>query len=393
MIKVMHVITTLGPGGAENMLCGIASAMDNTKFQNEVVSLTGDLDLADRMQALGVRVRTLQMKAALPNPLLVVRLARWMRQSKPDVVQTWMYHANLAGTLAARLAGGLPVVWGIHHSTLDPRVDKRRTVLVNRVCAYLSRGYPSRIVCCSQASLRVHKELAYAADKLEFIPNGFDLQRVKPDPAARLSVREELGLPAEALLIGMVARFHPQKDHRNFVKAAALLCRQIPGVQFLLCGLDVNQQNSKLAEWIDEAGIGDSCHLLGVRRDMARLFAAMDIATTASLSGEAFPIVIGEAMACEIPCVVTDVGDSALIVGETGKVVAPSDPAGLAEAWRELIAAGSVVRQRLGIAARRRVEENFALRATVNRYQAVYEGLVSQPLRGVPKPGFSQCAD
>jgi glycosyltransferase involved in cell wall biosynthesis len=367
--------------------------MDSTKFQNEVVSLTGALDLADRMQALGVRVRTLRMKAALPNPLLVLRLAQWMRQSKPDVIQTWMYHANLAGTLAARLAGGVPVVWGIHHSTLDPRVDKRRTLLINRVCAYLSRSFPARIVCCSEASLRIHKELAYAADKLEFIPNGFDLQRVKADPAARLSVREELGLPADTLLIGMVARFHPQKDHHNFVKAAALLHGQIPKVHFLLCGLDVDQQNSKLAEWIDEAGIRDSCHLLGVRRDMARLFAAMDVATTASLSGEAFPIVIGEAMACEIPCVVTDVGDSALIVGDTGKVVAPSDPVGLAQAWRELMEAGSNVRRRLGTAARRRVEQNFALHATVNRYQAVYEGLVSRSLRGLPKPGFSQCAE
>jgi glycosyltransferase involved in cell wall biosynthesis len=284
------------------------------------------------------------------------------------------------------------VVWGIHHSTLDPRVDKRRTLLINRACAFLSRRFPARIVCCSEASLRVHKEHAYAAEKLEVIPNGFDLQKVKPDPAARLSVREELGLPADTLLIGLVARFHPQKDHRNFVKAAALLCRQIPGVHFLLCGLDVNQQNLKLAEWIEEAGIRDSCHLLGVRRDLARLFAAMDISTTASLSGEAFPIVIGEAMACEIPCAVTDVGDSALIVGDTGKVVAPSDPAGLAQAWRELIEAGPDVRRRLGTAARRRVEQNFALPAIVNRYQAVYEGLVSRSIRGAPKQGFSRCA-
>jgi glycosyltransferase involved in cell wall biosynthesis len=392
MIKVMHVITALGPGGAETMLCEMASGMDGTKFQNEVVSLTGILDLAGRIQGLGVRVRTLHMNAAAPNPLLVVRLAQWMRESKPDVIQTWMYHANLMGALAARLAGSIPVVWGIHHSTLDPRVDKRRTILINRACAFLSRRLPARIVFCSEASLRIHKELAYAAEKLEVIPNGFDLQKVKPDPAARLSVREELGLPAETPLIGMAARFHPQKDHQNFARAASLLHRQIPGVHFLLCGLDVNRQNTKLTQWIEGAGIRDSCHLLGVRQDMARLFAAMDIATTASVSGEAFPIVIGEAMACEIPCVVTNVGDSALIVGNTGKVVPPSDPAGLARAWRELIEAGSEVRRSLGTAARRRIEQNFALPAIVNRYQAVYEGLASQSLRGMPKPGFSQCA-
>ena len=393
MIKVMHVITTLGPGGAENMLCGIASGMDGTKFQNEVVSLTGVLDLAEKMRALDVRVRTLRMKAAMPNPLLVVRLARWMRESKPDVIQTWMYHANLVGALAARLAGGVPVVWGIHHSTLDPRVDKRRTVLINRACAFLSRNFVARIVCCSEASLRIHKQLAYAAEKLEVIPNGFDLEKVKPNPAARLSVREELGIPPDTLLIGMAARFHPQKDHRNFVRAGACLHRQIPNVHFLLCGLGVTWQNSKLVEWIDEAGIRDSCHLLGARRDMARLFAAMDIATTASVSGEAFPIVIGEAMACEIPCVVTDVGDSRLIVGNTGEVVAPRDSSALAQAWRGLIEAGPELRRRLGMAARRRIEQNFALPAIVGRYQAVYEGLVEQSLRGVAKPGLSQCAN
>lgn len=393
MIKVMHIITALGSGGAETMLCEIASGMDGAKFQNEVVSLTGILDLAERMQALDVRVRTLRMKVGMPNPFLVVRLARWIRESKPDVVQTWMYHANLVGALAARLAGGIPVVWGIHHSTLDPRVAKRRTVWINRACAVLSRRFPARIVCCSEASLRIHKELAYDAEKLEVIPNGFDLQKVKPDPAARVSVRQELGLPVDTFLIGMAARFHPQKDHRNFVRAAALLHRQIPNVHFLLCGLRVTWQNSKLVKWIDEEGIRDSCHLLGIRQDMARLFAAMDIAATASVSGEAFPVVIGEAMACETPCVVTDVGDSALIVGDTGEVVAPGNPSALAQAWLKLIDAGPDERQRLGAAARRRVAQNFALPQIVKRYQAVYEQLAIQSLRGIHRPGFSQCAN
>ncbi len=370
MIKVMHIITTLGPAGAETMLTRVASGMDATRFENEVVSLTGILDLAEGVRGMGVRVRTLGMKTGVPNPLLVMRLAQWIRESKPDVIHTWMYHANLVGALAARLACDVPVVWGIHHNALDPRVDKRRTMLVNRVCAFLSRKLPARIVCCSEASLRIHKKLSYANEKLEVIPNGFDLEQVKPDPAARVSVRAELGIPAETLLIGIAARFHPQKDHLNFVRAAARLHRQMPGIHFLLCGLDITWQNSRLAGWIEAAGIRDCCHLLGVRRDMSRLFAGMDIATTASLSGEAFPLVIGEAMACGTPCVVTDVGDSALIVEETGIVVAPGDPDALAEAWRNLIEAGPRVRRRLGIAARRRVQQHFALSA--QRYSSSY---------------------
>ncbi len=391
LIKVMHVITTLGPAGAENMLCGIAAGMDGTRFKNEVISLTSILDLAERMQAIGVRVRTLGMKRGVPNPLVVLRLARWIRESKPDVIHTWMYHANLVGALAARLAGNVPVVWGIHHAVLDARVDKRLTMLVNRSCAFLSQKLPARIVCCSQASLRIHQNLGYAAGKLTAIPNGFDLEQIKPDPTARVSVREELAIPADAILIGMAARFHPHKDHRNFLRAAARLRRQMPEVRFLLCGLDINWENSELVGWIEEEGLSDCCRLLGVRRDMPRLFAAMDIATSASLS-EAFPVAIGEAMAAGTPCVVTDVGDSALIVGDTGEVVAPRDPEGLAERWRKLVEAGPEVRCRLGKAARRRVEQQFALPFVVDRYQAVYAQLAAAARQSAPAPNFSECA-
>jgi glycosyltransferase involved in cell wall biosynthesis len=392
MIKVMHVITTLGPAGAETMLCRIASRMDGTRFENEVVSLTGVLHLARRMEAIGVRVRTLDMKTSVPNPWLVVRLAQWIRESKPDVIHTWMYHANLVGSLASRLAGNVPVVWGIHHNVLDPRIDKRRTILVNYACALLSRQFPSRIVCCSQASLRNHKKLSYAVEKLEVVPNGFDLERIKRDPAAHASVRQELGIPMDVPLIGIAARFHPLKDHLNFVQAAAHLYKQMPEVHFLLCGIDITWQNSQLARWIDDAGIRDRCHLLGLRQDMPHLFSGMDIATTASIS-EAFPVVIGEAMACETPCVVTDVGDSALIVGKTGLVVEPRDPEALAQAWRRLIEGGPSLRRRLGIAGRERVREFFALSTIVERYQAIYSELAAGTMHGVPRSKLSQCSE
>ncbi|HKW89261.1 MAG TPA: glycosyltransferase [Candidatus Acidoferrales bacterium] len=388
MTRIMHVITTLGPAGAETMLCRIAPEMDARRFENEIVSLTGILDLAERMRRMGVPVRTLGMKKSVPNPLLVMRLAQWIRKSRPDVIHTWMYHANLVGAMAARLAGHVPVVWAIHHNSLDPRVDKRRTLIVNRACAFLSWKIPARIVCCSEASLLHHKELGYAPDKLEAIPNGVNLEQFMPDPAARVSLRDELGLTGDAILIGLAARFHPHKDHHNFIRAAALLHEQKPEVHFVLCGLHITWQNAQLASWIDAAGLRGCCHLLGVRQDVPRFFAAIDIATTASRN-EAFPIVIGEAMACETPCVVTDVGDSARIVGRTGLVVAPGDPDALASAWRKLIVAGPKVRRRLGRAARRRVAEHFAISTIVERYQAIYSQLVTRKLRGERSPNVS----
>ena len=391
MTKVMHVITTLGPAGAETMLCRVVSGMDTSRFENEIVSLTGILDLAEKMEGVGVPVRTLGMKRGVPNPLVVIRLAKWIRESKPDVIHTWMYHANLVGALAARLANDVPVVWGIHHNSFDPRVNKRQTLLVNRACALLSRRLPARIVCCSEASLRLHREFGYAPEKLEVIPNGFDVEQLRPNPAARRSLRAELGIPGDAILIGMAARFHPHKDHRNFIRAAGRIHRQKPDVQFLFCGLDNTRANQQLTRWIQEEGIDTCCHLLGVRQDVDRFFAALDLATTSSLS-EAFPVVIGEAMACGIPCVVTDVGDSAAIVGQTGIVAPPRDPEKLADAWVKLVEAGPEVRRRLGMAARRRVEEKFSLPMVVERYQALYQDLAFRRGQILRSTIASRCA-
>jgi glycosyltransferase involved in cell wall biosynthesis len=365
--------------------------MDRTEFENEIVSLTGILDLADKMQSIGVRVRTLGMKKTIPNPLSVLRLARWIRESQPDVIHTWMYHANLIGSLAAWLAGNVPVVWGIHHNAFDPQVDKRRTIFVNRACAFLSKRFAERIVFCSEASLRTHRELNYAQEKLEVIPNGFDLEQVKPDPSAHESLRKELGIPSDAVVIGIGARFHPHKDHDNFVQAAGLLHKQMPEIHFLLFGMGISWDNAQLTEWIDAAGIRDRCHLLGKREDVSRLFSGMDIATTASRS-EAFPIVVGEAMACGTPCVVTDVGDSALIVADTGKVVAPNDPRALAEAWRSLVEAGPDEGRELGIAARSRVRRHFALPTVVQSYEDIYTELAASDPGDFAPAGFSKLA-
>ncbi|MBI3668698.1 MAG: glycosyltransferase [Acidobacteria bacterium] len=378
MIKVTHIITGLAPDGAETMLYKLASRMDPARFLSEVISLTDLGAVAGRLEASGVRVRALGMRRGVPNPYYLLRLVRWLRESRPQVVQTWMYHADLMGGIAARLAGQPPVVWGIHHANLTPSQNKRLTIWTARACARLSHVIPSCIVCCSEVSRQVHVRFGYAEQKMEVIPNGFDLHQFHPDAEARTSLRRELGIPEEAPLIGMAARFHPQKGHRNFVEGAARLHACVPDAHFVLCGRGVDRNNAELAAWINQAdaGLGDVCHLLGTREDMLRFFAALDIATSSSLS-EAFPMAIGEAMACGTPCVVTNVGDSAAIIGDTGKVVPADDPQALAEAWRDLLALGPAVRQQMGWAARVRVEQRFGLRAIVERYQELYQQMVT----------------
>lgn len=377
-MKVVHVITCLDTGGGNVMLYRLLSHTDPAVLESEVISLTDIGPIGHRIRILGVPVRAIGMRRGSPNPWGVVKLARWLRQDAPDVVQTWGYHADLVGGLATRLAGRIPVVWGIHHTTFDPQGTKRMTVWTAKACGRLSRSLATRIVCCSQASGPVHAALGYDSDRMTVIHNGFDLSLFKPDLAARQAVREELGIPGNAPLIGLIARFDPQKDHRNFILAAGLLHVQMPECHFLLCGHGINWDNLELDRWIGAAGIGHRCHLLGERADVPRLTAALDIASTASSFGEAFPLVIGEAMACGVPCVVTDVGDSALLVGDTGRVVPPRNPQALADGWMSLLCdIKPEERRRLGLAARQRIEERYSIERIAAQYCRLYRDLAT----------------
>lgn len=385
-MKITHIITGLDTGGAETMLYRLLLHTDRKAFESRVISLTDVGPVGEKIRALGVPVEGLGMRRGVPNPLGILRLARRLGLHPPDVVQTWMYQADLIGGLAARLAGGFPVAWGIHSSHLDPRIVKRLKIWTVRACALSSRWLPKRIVSCSEASREVHAELGYVAEKMLVILNGSDLTAFKPDPEARLSVREELGILEGEPLIGLVARFDPPKDHHNFVRAAALLHHRLSEAHFILCGDGITWKNPELAGWIEAAGIQARCHLLGRRQDIPRLTAALDVASSSSSYGEAWPLVIGEAMACRVPCVVTDVGDSALIVGETGRVVSPRNPEALADAWYELLTMGWDERARLGLAARRRVEEHFSLSNAVAKYEVLYTELATCN-------GFKDCRD
>lgn len=376
--RVTHVITGLNPGGAEMMLYKLLGEMDRSRFDPLVVSLLDKGTIGPRIGALGVPVRALGMRRGVPNPLAILKLARWLQQAKPDVIQTWMYHADLIGGLAARLAGDIPVAWGIRHSNLDPQGSKRSTIWTAKTCARLSHWLPIHIVCCSEASRRVHAALGYATHKMTVIPNGFDLNTFKPDYAAQISVRQDLDIPESVVLIGLVGRFDPQKDHRNFIEAAALLYTRTPDVHFVLCGDGVTWENRELLRRIEMAGIRKHCHLLGRRGDIPRLMAALDIASSSSSYGEGFSNVVGEAMACGVPCVVTDVGDSAYIVGDTGKVLPPKDPDALAKAWQSLIDIGAAGRAELGRAARARIIQHFSLPTVVRQYEALYSALLDK---------------
>ncbi|MFP4169295.1 MAG: glycosyltransferase family 4 protein [Desulfonatronovibrionaceae bacterium] len=371
-LKLLHIITGLSTGGAETMLYKLLSRMDKGLYASQAVSLLGKGPMAERIEALGVPVQAVNMSRGVPDPRGIWRLSRLIRNYDPDVIQTWMYHADLIGGLAAKMAGNYPVVWNIRHSNLHPRENKKTTIWTAKACALLSRWIPKKIVCCSEESRRVHASLGYDQDRMLVIPNGFDLEAFGPNKEARRSLRSELGLGQDALLIGMAARFNPQKDHFNLVQASKHLKDQGLEVYFMFCGPGMDRENEELCGWIKEIGLEDRFFLLGPKSDMPRITAALDVACLSSAYGEGFPNVLGEAMACEVPCVATNVGDSAEIVGDTGRVVPPRDPETLAMAIKELIDMETEGRTELGKRARQRVEERFELGKVVRQYEDMY---------------------
>ena len=373
-IRVVHVINSFEFGGAEAMLCNLLLRSDRERFDLHVVSLIDDLRVAGPIIEAGIPIEVIGMRPGIPSPAAVLRLIRHLRSLRPDVIQTWMDHSNLIGGVAGRLVPGAKVVWGIHHSHHVPGLTKRSTLLTVRACGVLSSQLPSRIICCSEHSRTMYAASGFANEKITVIPNGFDTSRFRPDPEAALAVRAEIGVPPATPLSGLVARYDPLKDHASFVRAAGLLHEAMPQVHFLMCGAKVDADNAELFAQITALGLSDVVHLLGPRSDVPRIFAALDIAASSSIS-EAFPLAVGEAMACGVPCVATDVGDSALMIGATGKIVPPSNPAALMAGWKQLLELEPAARAELGAASRKRVRELFDLDAVTRRYEAVYHEL------------------
>lgn len=377
-VKVLHIINDLSIGGAEMMLYKLLSGMREERFYPVVLSLVDRGKLRERIEALGIPIYSARIDPELPTPAALWRLVRAVRQVKPDVIQGWMSHGNLvAQLLASFVSPRSRVLWNIRQTLYSFEYEKRGTAFAIKMCARLSNR-PDRILYNSRTASAQHGAIGYRTEKTMVIPNGFDTVLFSPSKEARQSVRSELGVAAGTFLIGLIGRFHPMKGHAHFLRAARLLLESYPDVQFVLSGKEVNWSNQFLCELVQRLGLVERVHLLGERQDMPRITASLDIASSSSSYGEGFPNVIGEAMSCGVPCVVTDVSDMPWVVGETGRVVPPRDPRSLASAWAELIEMGTEGREALGQAARQRVIQYFPLDSVVARYEALYEDVIAQ---------------
>jgi glycosyltransferase involved in cell wall biosynthesis len=373
-IVVDHLITGLGWGGAESMLSKLLSRIDRSRFQCSVISMVDGGGVAGLIESLDIPVQSLGLRRGEPNPLGLFRLVRQLRQRRPCILQSWLYHADLAGILAGRLCRVPAIAWNIRCSNFERTHTSWLSRAVVGALSRLSRA-PEVVVVNSEGGKAFHASMGYRPRRWHLIPNGFDVKQFRPDHDARASVRQELGFAPEARLVGLVARFHPMKDHHTFLQAASLLRDEKIPIQFVLVGRNVDYRNDTLVRMVRVLGLTESVRLLGERSDIPRIMAALDLFSLSSAFGEGWPNVVGEAMASGVPCVVTDVGDAAQIVGDTGRVVPPRSAAALAAAWREVLSLGPDERAHLGRAARARIEACFSLSDVVTQYEDLYEEL------------------
>ncbi len=369
----MHLITGLDLAGSQMMLVNLLRGMDRERFDSVVVSLQDGGPRRSELEGMGIPVFSLGMGWGVPNPAGLVRLLLLVRRERPDVLQSWLYHADLLGLVAARMSRIPSCAWNIRTSEMDMTRYSTVSRLVFGFLPWLSR-YPDVVVVNSEAGRKLHETLRFRPRSWKLIPNGFDLDRFHPDPGARARLRSQLGAAPNSLLIGLVARYDPMKDHLTFLRAAARFRKARLDVRFVLAGGDIDSDNQSLAELINDLGLSDSVDLLGERDDIEAVIAALDILSLSSI-GEGFPNCVGEAMASGVPSVTTDVGDAAILVGDTGRVVPIRDPEAMADAWQQLYDMGEEGRVELGRAARRRIEKSFSLASIVRQYEDLYEGL------------------
>lgn len=378
VVSVAHVITDLDVGGAERTLAHVAAGLRERGLRQLVVSLKPPGVMADELRAGGVPVHSPGLRPDAPARSAtagLVSLVDLLARARPDVVQTWMYHADVIGGLAARAAGHRNVVWNVRHADLPLEGYGALTAAVGWASVPASRLVPRRIVTNAAASLEAHVARGYPPSRLRLVPNG---TRV-PDAAAldRRQLRTRLGLPEDALVIGRVARAHPQKDTPTLLRAVGEVHRRLPATRLVLVGAGMSETDHELTRWLREEGLEEAVYRLGPRTDAAHLPAAFDVAVSSSAYGETCPHAVLEAMAAGVPMVVTDVGDAARMVGATGEVVPPRDPAALARALCRLGSAPPAERELRGAAARERVREHYSMAAMVSGYEDLYRELAT----------------
>lgn len=372
-IKIIHIIAASKIGGTEIMLCKLLSAYDHAKYDMSVISLLGLSDFSEKIKKLGVPIYCINFKKNFLFNFGLFKLIYHLRKKSPDIVQTWMYNADLIGGIAAKLAGIKLIVWNVR-CCVDAHL-RIFTKCIASCCTFVSGLIPKVIVCCANSAKSSHVAFGYVKQKMVVIPNGFDLQDFFYDNDVVAQLRMEFGLQDSHFFVGNLGRFAPEKDCSTFLLAAQIVCQKRDDVMFLFAGRGLDNNNDKLKQNLNNLGLVNKVRLFGEINYPKNFLNVLDLFVSSSVT-EGFPNVIGEAMACELPCVVTDAGDSADIVGDVGYVVPSRSPEQLAQAILKFIVMVDDQRKLIGKKSRKRVQDLYSLNKVVDQYQNLYSGLL-----------------
>jgi len=371
--RIVHLITALGVGGAELKLYRLLRYLQAHNTESIVVSLAEVGPVGKKIEQLGVPVVAVGIKSGkLPTPYRLLRLLLTVRKARPDIVQGWMYHGNLAATIAWLFCRRpVRLIWNVRQSLGSLESERLFTRQIIRINSWLSR-IPERIVYNSTVSASQHQAIGFECNKTLYIPNGFDIKAGEHASTLRRKFRKDQGIDEHTILIGHIARYHPKKDHETFIQAARLVLMQNYDVKFIAAGREVDQGNKVLWNSITKNGLEKHILLVGEISNVERVIVSLDLLVSSSSWGEGCPNVVGEAMAASVPCVVTDVGDSAHLVGNTGIVAEPRKPEELGISIVKFLQMSREDRKYRGQAARSRIKDKFSTDIVGKKYLQLY---------------------
>ena len=368
-MKVVHIITGLGDGGAEHILFKVCKY--DIANKHIVISLTGPGKYFSLLSKLGIKVYCLNIRFFSIHKFIF--LIKLLRSLKPDIVQTWLVHADFLGSMAARLAGINNILWNVRYSNIEIGKAKLTTILIIKILSILSYVIPKFIVIVSKKAKKIYEIAGYNKRLFKFIPNGYDLSILKINKLQKTNFRKKIKIKKNVPLIGNVARYDPQKDHLNLLNALSLIKEKNINFFCVFVGFNINQNNIDLISEIKRLKLYDHVKLLGQTDNVSQVMNGLDIHVLSSSYGEGFPNVVAESMACGTPCIVTDVGDSAFIVGKTGWVVPPKNSIKLAKAIEKALSEkGTIKWNKRCIKARLRVKEKFSIGKMIKLYNKVW---------------------
>ncbi len=379
-MRIMIFIWNLGTGGAQGQTSLLADRLAESGHDIFVVTMYPGGQYWDWLQARGrVRLQSLlrsrptgaaRVWAGLSLGWRVLQLRRLMPKDQGIVVKSTLDINNLIAWLATRKLPNARLAWWMQ---MSDTIENWEGTLAYRLCKWVSRSVPLLIVN-SNAGLAYYDAEGFCCQRHVVIPNGADTEVFRPDPEGRERVRVQWGVSRSDKLIGLVGRIHPVKGHTTFLRAASALCKQRNDLRFVVVGDGPEPYKGELRRLGTELALDKKVIWAGARSDMPAVYAALDITASASYS-EGLSNVIVESMACGVPCVVTDVGDSSWVVGDAGVVVPPDSVEELARGVRVLLELDDAERRRLSTNGRQRIERHFSVRRLCEQTEEVLQSL------------------